>query len=174
MMAIDDILGRSVSSAIKLQFSRDEEANAVYDLIVSENKLCKRMRLSKKLIVDEDDMILTKQQTNKKKIEWPSVWTYCRSDVFKLIGDKLKSESYGIEQDDFQGAVVTQNQLWDILKKANWLKKQVKFSENDDVVFLNEFNCCKTTLIDYLRKTNGQAIDETILQQLLNLTDEQV
>ena len=175
LMAIDDILGRPVRCAIELQFSKAEEAKALRDLIVSGTDLCKGMRLSKKVEVLEKDIILKNQETKKnRKIEWPSLWSYCRPDLVKLIGEKVKSQSYGIKQEDFQVAVVTQNQLWDILKKENWLKKQVQISENDDIALPGEFLHCKSKLMNYLKKTDGQSVDLTSLHQLLNLTTGQV
>ena len=172
VMAIDDILGRPIRRAIELQFSKAEEANDLNNLIVSGTKLCKGMRLSKKLVIDENNMILINQQTTttKKTVEWPSKWSYCLPDVLKLIGDKVKSKSYEIGQFNFQFAV-TQNQLWDILKKENWLKKQVKFSsEIPDCQYVKN----RIALIDYLKKTNGQPVDEASLQKCLDLTAEQV
>lgn len=174
IMAIDDILGRSIRRSIKLQFSKAEEAEALYNLLVDKTNLCKGTRLSRKLDTDENNMILTDQSKKRKKIEWPSMWSYCQAKIVELIQKKVKSKSYYIKQDSFHGVVVTQKQLWNILKKENWLKKQIKAPENYDITLPNEFLRCKPILIDYLKKQNGQAFDKDSVQKLLTLTEEQV
>lgn len=180
IMAIDDILGRPVRHSIDLQFSTSvEEAKAINSLIVNNTDLCKGFRLSKKVVVVDQDIFISVQQ-GKKKIEWPSIWSYCKTDIIETISGVIGSKSYAIKEDDFQKVIVTQQQLWDILTKENWFKEQnisykwlFKITTESDLNFPEELNHLKDVVIDYLKKQNGKELLMALLQTLFDLSSEE-
>lgn len=180
VLAIDDILGRPVRHSIDLQFNtRVEEANDVNDLIVNNTDLCKGFRLSKKVAVIDQEVHLSVQE-QKKKIEWPSMWSYCQTDLLQMIRKKITSKSYTVKQDNFQKVIITQQQMWDILTKENWFKEQhisykwlFKVATKAELDIPKELIHLKSVVIDYLNKQNGQEVLKALLQTLMDLKAEE-
>ena len=166
VLAIEDIVGRTLRRSIELQFSdRVEEVEALHDLIVREtNGICKGFRLKK----------------HKKTIEWPTALLYCKDQVEELINGKINTKSYVLEgEEEFQSAVITQQELWDLLVKENWIRDQqidsdkwkLKAVKNDINHLPEELESKKTILIDYLKQHDGQEFIPQVFRKLFQLPE---
>jgi len=62
---IEDILGRSIDRCIAIRFSDENEAETICSFLQTQVNLCETYRLSKKVSIDADDMVLTVCGTRK-------------------------------------------------------------------------------------------------------------
>ena len=179
IMAIEDILGRPLRRQIEMSFnSKAEEAEALLNLIVAKSGLCKGFRLSKKLTVDGEDLLIDSEQTKKRKIEWPSRWSYCKSEVV-IIVQKAIADRSSIKKEAFQQVIVTQKHFWGILIEEGWLSEQQHKTfnwffnkvvlNNETFVLPVELDVCKVAVLDYLKAHGGQEVVGSLLQSLFQL-----
>jgi RNA polymerase-interacting CarD/CdnL/TRCF family regulator len=65
LAAIEDILGRSIDRCIAIRFSDENEAETICSFLQRQVNLCETYRLSKKVSIDADDIVLTVCGTRK-------------------------------------------------------------------------------------------------------------
>lgn len=113
-LAIDDILGRTVSRSFAMYFPNGE-AEELADIVFEETEFCKPYRLSKKLTIKGEKFFMDKE------VEWPRTLEYCRLMAVDIFRRKMNSNNYEIKENDLNVIIVTQQQLWSIVVKEKYI-----------------------------------------------------
>ena len=180
--SIDDILGRTLHSAISGRFTGEGEAQEIDKLITESSNICKPLRISKKAFIKGDDLYLT---SNGKEIQldWLPVFTYCKSDIAKCLKIKIEKTDYNIAGKTlFKDKVVTQDDLWTLLKQQGFIEMEttreiLRIDAKDklmcEITLTQEIGHCRSMLVDFLTSHNGQVFSPQTSLEDFGLTEEQ-
>jgi len=177
LAAIEDILGRSIDRCIAIRFPDENEAETICSFLQKQENLCKSYRLSKKVSIDADDIVLTVCGT-RRVIQLPWPFKVFQSSIVEFLRQRFGQP---VQKNDLAGLMISRDRLWEMLVQEQLIGQvetveKFQISENADVnglVLPDALSHLRPLLITEMKKLSGREFVEQCHLAAFGFSDEE-